>query len=324
MKKVLSFAIKIGVTFFLFYFLLKRIGLAAIAEKVLSADPVPLAVACVIFLFSMLLGSYQWNLLLKHQDVNIGIRKAFSLYMVGHFFNNFLPGAMGGDFVKVYKIKSELKRGKEGLVATFLDRFAGLFMLSLFALVSALYLHVRPDITFGGNLYSYIIVIFAVFFISIIVLFSRRVASFLYDILLKNVNPFNLRDTLSDLHSFLHLYRGNRVLYVKVFILSAVIQFARISVHWFAASSIGFEIPFVYFLVFVPLIALFASLPLSFGGLGVREGLGQILFAAAGFSGAMAVATQFLASIVGIAVSVVGGLIFVVQRVATQNHAGNE
>jgi uncharacterized protein (TIRG00374 family) len=322
-KKIITLLLKIGVTVLLFVLLFKKLGFNVILNEILTADPLFLIIACLIFLISMVLSAIQWNLLLSHQGVLIGRKKTFSLYMIGHFFNNFLPGAMGGDLIKVYKLKSDHKRGKEGLVATFLDRFAGLFMLSVFALISAAYLHSRPDISFSGNLYLYIIATFALFFATLIFLFSRTASRLIYGVLLKNINPMNLRDKINDLHNFLHLYRGNRLLYVKVFILSSVIQFLRISVHWFVAHSIGFDIPFVYFLVFVPLIALIASLPLSFGGLGVREGLGQLLFAAAGFSGTLAVATQFLASIVGIAVSLLGGLIFIFQRRTTVEENNN-
>jgi len=314
MKKIAILLLKIGVTSALFILLFNKLGFSAIFDRVVSADPLFLAAGCTIFFVSIFLSAVQWNLLLKHQGVIIGEKQTFILYMIGHFFNNFLPGAMGGDLIKVYKLKSDHKRGKEGLVATFLDRFAGLFMLSLFALISAAYLHHHPDIPFSGNLYLYIIAVFALFFAALIFLFSRRVARIVYGTVLKNINPMNLRDKFSDLHNFLHLYRGNRILYIKVFALSLIIQFMRISVHWFAAKSIGFDIPFVVFLVFVPLIALIASLPLSFGGLGVREGLGQVLFTAAGFNGPMAVATQFLASLIGIAVSIIGGVLFIFQR----------
>ncbi len=77
------------------------------------------------------------------------------------------------------------------------------------------------------------------------------------------------------------------------------------------ALSIGFDVSFVYFLAFVPLIGLSASLPISFGGLGVREKLGIYLFAFIHPSGSLAAANQFLASIVGILVSLIGGVFFI-------------
>jgi len=314
MKKIVTLILKFGVTAILFYFLFNKLGFSAIMNRVLAADPIYFSLSVMVFLLSMWLSAVQWDLLLRQQEVNIGLYHAFSLYMIGHFFNNFLPGAMGGDVVKIYRLKKDIRRGKEGLAAVFLDRFAGLFMLSCFALGSSFYLHFFSGIHIQHHMFLYIAGLFGLFFVAIFVFFSRRVSDFLYEVLLRNINPFDLRDKIKDLHNFLHLYRGNRILYVKVFALSATTQFLRIAVHYLSAKAVGFDVPFVYFLIFVPLIALLASLPISFGGLGVREGLGKLLFGSISPNGTLAVATQFLASIVGILVSLVGGVIFIFQK----------
>jgi glycosyltransferase 2 family protein len=313
-KRALVLFLKLLVTGTLFYALFRNLGFGNILSSLLSADPSYLAVALAVFFLSMVLSAVQWDLLLKHQGIDLGLGSAFNLYMIGHFFNNFLPGALGGDVIKVYRLRQDIRRGKEALAATFLDRFSGLFMLSFFALLSALYLHFFFDLSIRPQIYRYIIALFSLFFLSIFIFFSRRVAAFLYDVLLKHVNPFELRDKIKELHNFLHLYRGSRRLYLKVFLLSFTTQLLRVFVHYLVAKAVGFNVAFVYFLVFVPLIALLASLPISFGGLGVREGLGKVLFGYVHPSGTLAVATQFLASMVGILVSLIGGVIFVAQK----------
>ncbi|MFH0919838.1 MAG: lysylphosphatidylglycerol synthase transmembrane domain-containing protein [Fibrobacterota bacterium] len=314
MKRALLLLFKISVTLALFYFLFSRLGFANIMGRVASADMIWLAGGLLVFLASMFLSAFQWDLLLKAQGISLGYGKIFSLYMVGHFFNNFLPGAMGGDVVKVYRLRRDIRRGKEGLAATFFDRFAGLFMLSLFALAASFYLYFFSHTHMAKELFLWLGLLFVVFLLSIALFFSRRVQAFVYDTLLKNINPLRLRDKVRDIHDYLHIYRGKRGLYGWVFGTSLVTQFLRIAVHYFAARAVGFEIAFVYFLIFVPIIALAASLPVSFGGLGVREGLGQVLFSTVSPSGPLAVATQFLASLIGIAVSLLGGLIFVAER----------
>ncbi len=314
MKKIISIILKLAITSGLFLILFRNLGFGNIMGRILYADHWYFFMAIAVFLLSMILSAIQWDILLRHQGVELGIMSAFNLYMIGHFFNNFLPGALGGDVVKVYRLRQDIKRGKEALAATFFDRFAGLFMLCFFAIISALYLYFFMNLSIRHHLYRYIIILFGLFFISLFIIFSRRISVFLYDVMLKNINPFGMRDRIKDLHNFLHLYRGNKVLYVKVIILSTVTQFLRIGVHYLAAKAVGFDVGFVYFLIFVPLIALSASLPISFGGLGVREGLGKFLFGFVSPDGALAVATQFLASLVGIIVSLIGGIIFVIQK----------
>ncbi|MBL8024765.1 MAG: flippase-like domain-containing protein, partial [Fibrobacteres bacterium] len=97
MKKIAVLLLKIGVTAALFVILFRKLGFSAIFDRVLSADPLYLGIGCAVFFVSIVLSAVQWNLLLSHQGVVLGERKTFVLYMIGHFFNNFLPGAMGGD-----------------------------------------------------------------------------------------------------------------------------------------------------------------------------------------------------------------------------------
>ncbi len=76
------------------------------------------------------------------QNVNLSYGRLLKLYFVGLFFNNFMPGNVGGDFKKVYDIR--VQGGQDsvgaGLTATFFDRIFGLFFLNALALgVGALF-----------------------------------------------------------------------------------------------------------------------------------------------------------------------------------------
>ena len=52
------------------------------------------------------------------------------LYFIGHFFNSFMPGATGGDFVKAYYASKESSHKKTEIVATvFIDRLVGLLYM---------------------------------------------------------------------------------------------------------------------------------------------------------------------------------------------------
>lgn len=314
MKKALVLSAKILVTCALFFLVFRNFGFLNIWQSVLSADPGWLMAAVTVFFISLALSALQWKLLLSAQSVEIPLRSAFSLYFIGHFFNNFLPGALGGDIVKIYRIRREMRRGKQALAATFADRFAGLFILSFFALACSFYIHNFSDMKIEGNLFLYIGLLFGLFILALFVFFSRRVGAFIYKVLLKRVNPFGLRDKMEELHTFLHVYRNAGRLYATVFALSFVIQLMRIMVHVLASRAVGFDVPVIYFLIFVPLIALIASLPVTFGGLGLREGLGSVLFGYVTPDKALAVAAQLMASLVGILVSLIGGALFIIER----------
>ena len=100
----------------------------------------------------------------------------------------------------------------------------------------------------------------------------------------------------------------------KILFLSAAIQILRISTHYFLAKSIGVDLSIMYFFLIIPIVALASSLPISFGGLGVRENVSVYIFALFGIAREAAFSFEFLAYIVGIAASIPGGIIFILRK----------
>jgi uncharacterized membrane protein YbhN (UPF0104 family) len=94
-------------------------------------------------------------------------------------------------------------------------------------------------------------------------------------------------------------------------LVSVGVQLMRVGVHYVVGHALGLEVPFGYFLVFIPLIAIVASVPVSFGGIGVRENSGVLLFGRLGVEGTVAFSMEFIAYLVGLAASLVGGVVFV-------------
>ncbi len=78
----------------------------------------------------------------------------------------------------------------------------------------------------------------------------------------------------------------------------------------FPFGLIGLPIALPYFFLFVPLLAVIVSLPISFNGIGVREGAGIVLFGLVGVSRAQAFSLQFTTYLVAVAVSLLGGVVF--------------
>lgn len=315
MKRFVSSLAKIGVTLALLYWVFTRHDLS----PVFAASPLWIVLAIVVFIISNFVGAYQWQKLLQGQGIEFAFGRALNLYFIGLFFNTILPGALGGDVVRVYSVSRVERKGREGLAATFVDRFAGFFVMSLFAIGASLALIFWGE-TVETDILVYIVVVFLIFLTASAVIFSRRITRLLYEVLLARVSLKGLRDKFREGHEFFHAYRKQYGLGLMVFLLSVVIQFLRIAVHYLCARAIGFEIGMVYFLLFVPLIALAAVVPVSFGGLGVRESTGRFLFAtmasiaAVDPAGSLAVTTQLLASLVGILVGLAGGVMFALTR----------
>jgi uncharacterized membrane protein YbhN (UPF0104 family) len=86
------------------------------------------------------------------------------------------------------------------------------------------------------------------------------------------------------------------------------------------------EVPPILFPLFVPLIALLNLLPISFNGLGVREGVYLFLFVPAGVAPEEAVAMSLAYYLLRFGTGIVGGLLYAlssVTRLMRSPHAEN-
>jgi uncharacterized protein (TIRG00374 family) len=94
----------------------------------------PLAGVAVILVTITAIQYYRWFLLVRALDLPFTLRNAVRLGLVGTFYNTFLPGSIGGDFVKAIFIAKGHPGRRAAAVATVVaDRLVGLFGLLLFA-----------------------------------------------------------------------------------------------------------------------------------------------------------------------------------------------
>ncbi|MBN1758789.1 MAG: flippase-like domain-containing protein [Chitinispirillaceae bacterium] len=306
--------LKIAVTGAVIVFLIHRLGWREILSVMTTAKPQWLLSALGVFLLSSLIGVVQWRLLLANRKIPLPFGRACRLYLIGMFFNNFILGGIVGDVLKVASIKSRDGKGKAGLAATFLDRFAGLWAMCGFAVVGSIILLVRHGELNDGKVDTAMIALSATFllFAGIIVFLVNKPLQQIFFRLL-DLLPFagkiRIREIITEMLFEVH----DLHILGKVGTLSTVIQLMRIGVHLLCAHALGLLNAgnFHYFFIFVPVIAMLMTLPLPFG---VREAAGGTLFALAGFPEGAAYVMGFLASLVGIAASFLGGLFYITDR----------
>lgn len=94
--------------------------------------------ACVLLiLVTFSLQVVRWYLLVRSLGIPFNLWRAFQLGLLGLFGNTFLPGSVGGDFLKAYFLAKDSPGQRSAAVTTVLvDRAFGLFGLILFAALS--------------------------------------------------------------------------------------------------------------------------------------------------------------------------------------------
>ncbi len=313
LRKIAIDAAKIVTTVLIIAVLVRKLGWGTIVDTVGGSDPLWLVAAFVIYFLSILLGVVQWRVILDNRGLRLPFPRVFKLYFVGMFFNSFMAGGIVGDIVKVASIRSRDGRGMAGLAATVLDRFAGLWALCGFAVMGSLILLNRGMLT-HGRVATAVIALFAAFalFAGIMLFLMFKPLQRLFFSIIDRY-PFFAKLRIKEVVSEMLIEAQDFKLMISVFALAAVTQFMRICAQIFTAASLGMVTAenFQYFFVFVPIIAMMMTVPLPFG---VREAAGGALFALAGFQQDTAFIMGFLTSLIGIAVSSLGGVFFITER----------
>src|SRR5690606_37638448 len=122
--------LKIGITFLSLYLVFSKVSFKDLEEAMTQSDPLFFVLAFLIFTLSQILTSSRLNGLFKGIGLYISEIYNFKLYLLGMFYNLFLPGGIGGDGYKIFFLRRKFKiKGRRILSAIFFDRLSGLWAL---------------------------------------------------------------------------------------------------------------------------------------------------------------------------------------------------
>jgi len=274
-----------------------------------------LAVAFGVMFASNLLGAFQWSRLLHAVGIRIPFWKVCAYYHVGLFFNNFLPANVGGDFARILDASRGGSGSRASAFATVLmDRMIGTVALGGLAVLTVLpalgELKLSP--AFVVALYGGAFAFFALSVAMLWAIFHPRLLA-LVERALAAIRLGRLKPALDELSERLAGFRGQRRMFMELFAVATGVQLMRVGVHVLVARALGLHVPIAYFFLFVPLLAVIVSLPISLNGIGVREGAGVVLFGLVGVRQDLAFTLQFTTYLVAVAVSMIGGIVFLVR-----------
>jgi uncharacterized protein (TIRG00374 family) len=253
--------------------------LADVAARLLGHWGLALAAVGVMMLQSPM-GAVRWRLLLGVQGIELGFLESLRLTFIGWFFNNWMPGSTGGDFVKAYYVAHLTHRKPEAVTVVFLDRFVGLAALCLMGGGAVLVSLHDPRIQAAR-------VIVLVFLAGIIgggtVYYSRRLRRiFRVDWMLARLP---LRHVVEKVDRALLAYRDHKGTVAVAVLYSWGTQLVSILATWWLASALGSHAAWYQYFIAMPAIWLvWALIPVP-GGFGVAEAMVQGLFSAAVLSG---------------------------------------
>lgn len=238
--------LKFAITAVALYFVVRKINITDIAALYSRANPWFLILAFLAFTLSKLISAFRLNIYFSAIDLKLREKTNVELYLLGMFYNLFLPGGIGGDGYKIYLLHKNYQTGTKKIFGAVLtDRISGMVALVALALVGISFLNLKSATQF--TIYSLQFTIFnlAFFLIPVVFLVYYFFVKFIYSYFLKI----------------------NLVTYLYAF----AVQLLQVASAWFLLLALGeTENHLAYIVIFLVSSAV-AVLPISIGGVGVRE-----------------------------------------------------
>ncbi len=138
-RKHILTTLKIVISVALIYFILTKISFKNVFEIVNTSNPFYLFLALVFFVISKVFNALRLNLYFHEIAIKLTQLSNLRLYLLGMFYNLFLPGGIGGDAYKGYVIKKKFQTDTKKVVAVLLlDRLSGMLLILIFACFMAI------------------------------------------------------------------------------------------------------------------------------------------------------------------------------------------
>ncbi|MFH1355741.1 MAG: lysylphosphatidylglycerol synthase transmembrane domain-containing protein [bacterium] len=255
--------IKLIISISLLYFAFRTVDLQSLLE-VFSHTVIWIIVVGYVFdQLLVVVQTFRWRYILYALQIKPTIRSLIKVNYIGHFFNFFLPTTMGGDVMRYLEISSSTTKKTELLSSIIIERFMGIFSLIFMSLLLSL---INISLV-EPQFYKYLYFIGFLFLLMCVFVFIPSPAH--RDVTVKYIG--RIINKLFHVWDSFSIIGNNRKLFIKTFLLSAVVQGGGIGVIYLFSLALGLSIPFSVFMLFTALIILMSLIPVSICGIGVRE-----------------------------------------------------
>src|SRR5262245_26644360 len=135
MNRWLSLALKLGISALLFWVLLRKIDINAAWQAMQTMSPWAFVGAVALLVVQFIVCGLRWQMVVKALGAHIGLLKATAVFAIGTFFGLVLPGAVGGDVVRMWATRRAGLPLAASINSVVLERVMTVFALILLVVV---------------------------------------------------------------------------------------------------------------------------------------------------------------------------------------------
>ena len=291
--------------------LLPQNSFSKVMAHLKSAQFFYVGILLVISLFTNLINSLRWRLFVTAGGVRFSWWRMYKLALIGRFFNNFMPGMVGGDIARILILGQEIGSNSRSAASVIMERILGMVGLVVIALTAGL---INPSML----RYWFVAFPLAAAVAGCLTAVASYFSSGFSAWLMRLIERLPLVKSCSAkigkfLDAFFIFREHGRTLFWALLLAVTWHFFACINVYT-ASLAIRFHPSFWDVMVITPIILLVTALPVSPRGIGWWEWCFGVLFAGAGGTAAQGVAVALTLRATSLLVSLLGGVFFLTDR----------
>lgn len=312
MKTVLSLLLRFLVISVFLYLLFRGTDFEALKEAFRVSDVRLWTVGALLqVVANVLCPTARWKLMLARDEIKLGYAKLMVITLESAFFTVFLPSSIGGDVFRGASIYKEMQRvsgaGVRRTVVNLLgERTMGLWGICLIALCGL----VLPAPGYGKIKFWALAACVLVFAASVSIVWKPLVelANRIFRLFSERVANVHAEATKQ-----FGVYLSDRRLFSKILGWSFVQNMVGVFAAYIICNAAGAELGFLFFLITMPVIWLLSLMP-TFAGIGPKEAGLVFMMMEAGIVKETAVASSVMLTASLLAISVLGGLVYLGHR----------
>ncbi len=258
--------LRLAVSLALLIFLFVRLDLRSCLQMVSEAYPWRIGVVFLMTIADRMLAAYRWFLLVRGKSTAATFPVVVRVFFISNFLGTFLPGSIGVEAIRVYGLSRATSDVALSVSSILVERVFAL--LALLALVLMGLAASPPGLPASIAPWAWGVLFFLV--AGSATLMHPRLRSTTH-FLLPGAWLAPVRKGLNKLYASLDGFKTQPRLLLAVMVLSVIFQMLRVATALACAWALGLEVSITHFIVIVPVVILVTMLPISIGGLGVRE-----------------------------------------------------
>jgi glycosyltransferase 2 family protein len=284
--------------------LLPRVELSSLLPSWDRRAAIWLGLALAVTLLGLVLSTLRWRAVLVVLGLRTRMRTLFGYYLAGQFVGNFLPSTVGGDVLRVARLSAANGERPGSFASVVLERLTGWLVLPVLIIAAML---INPTLAHLGTA-STVAVLLAVATLALLV--SVVLAAMSPRLGGRLTGSSGWRRFAGAVHLGLATLRSHPAAAAGVLLTGFAYQLVLVLAAYFAALSLGLSVGPTAILAFMPAVAIAQVVPVSLGGLGVREGAFVLFLQPLGVSIEQAIALGLLVYGLNLVVSLLGAPAF--------------